>query len=298
MNGVLLIDKPEGCTSHDVVDEVRKIFKTEAVGHAGTLDPLATGLLVMLLGDATKLSQYLMDSRKLYRVRVLLGTRTDSGDITGQVIEEKPVPDVTEEMLDRAMKDLVGSLMLSVPIYSAVKVNGKKLYEYARNKQDVGVPVRTMRINHAQVIERTERELVVDVDCEKGTFVRSWVEKLGECLGTCATVKELRRVGSGHFDVKDALTLQQAAAQVESGAILSTLIPLKDVLVSWPMLKVLGRDQRLLQNGQIPNGVYSQLMHFKVEKGVRMIDDRGGLLALVVPDPKKGVRLAKVFGTH
>jgi tRNA pseudouridine55 synthase len=297
LDGVYLIDKQTGMTSHDVVDALRKILKTKAVGHGGTLDPLATGLLICLVGDATKLSQYVMAEEKSYLVGIRLGIRTDSGDITGAKIAESDASSVTEEMIKGFLPSLTGDLELEVPKYSAVKVKGKKLYEYARKNEDVELPKKTMSIREVKFLGFESGIISLEINCEKGTYVRSWVEELGRKLGCGATVESLRRTASGSFNINQAYTLSDLAAKNEAD-VLSGLVPLEDVLGHWPALKITGRDQSLMVHGQISKGVFSQVLHFDFKSGVRVLKEDGGLLALIVRDQAVGIKLARVFPNH
>lgn len=291
ISGLFLIDKKQGVTSHDVVDDVRRILGIKEVGHAGTLDPLATGLLICLVGEATKLSQYVMSEDKSYLVDVRFGVTTDSGDLTGQVLTEKEVPALDLDVVKSKIAEIVGTIQLPVPKYSAVKVAGRKLYEYAREKQDVEVPVKPMVIHEARLLDGAGPDVRVQILCEKGTYVRSWVEKLGDLLGVGATVKGLRRLTSGPFDVKDALTIEKLQAEQA----LMHLIPLVDVLQNWPGLKLQGHNEILVRNGQIPRAIFGQMTSFQTPTGFRLISENGGLLALVTKDQEKGLKLARVF---
>jgi len=295
-NGVYLIDKPSGLTSHDVVDELRKLLKNKAVGHGGTLDPLATGLLICLVGDATKLSQYVMAEEKTYVVGVKLGVRTDSGDITGQIIEEKDISSVTLEKIKSILPTLQGQLELKVPKYSAVKVKGKKLYEYARSNEDVEIPTKKMSIHSVSLLGFDEGRVNFQIDCEKGTYVRSWVEELGSLLGCGATVETLRRTRSGSFAINQAKTLK-VLGEESPDTLASGIVPLHDVLGQWPALKINGRDHSLMAHGQIPKGVFTQILHFDFGAGVRILNEDGGLLALIVRDAEKGIKIARVFSS-
>jgi tRNA pseudouridine55 synthase len=297
LNGVYLIDKQTGMTSHDVVEALRKALKTKAVGHGGTLDPLATGLLICLVGEATKLSQYVMAEEKSYIVGARLGLRTDSGDITGSKIEAKDASHVKAEEIKSYLAALTGDLELEVPKYSAVKVKGKKLYEYARKNEDVELPKKTMSIRQVNFLSFENGIVNLEIHCEKGTYVRSWVEELGRKLGCGATVESLRRTASGSFAVAQAFTLENLALKSED-EVLKGLVPLEDVLGHWPALRIAGRDQSLMVHGQISKGVFSQILHFDFKSGVRVLKEDGGLLALIVRDQAMGIKLARVFPNH
>lgn len=295
LNGALIIDKHSGVTSHDVVQSVRRLFQLKEVGHAGTLDPLATGVLVCLLGDATKLSQYVMSEHKSYEVGILLGVKTDTGDITGEKIKEGSLTGVNESSIKEKMALLTGSLDLEVPKYSAVKVEGKKLYEYARNNEDVALPVKNMVIQSLETLLIDVPRIRLKMNCEKGTYVRSWVEKLGEDLGCGATVESLRRLKSGEFRIENSVSLEKLESMDEAQR-QAQLVPIVDVLSDWPQLRVEGRDLVLLKNGQVPKTVYSQMLSQSFKgSGVRLTDDGGHLVAIALRDPKKGVKLARVF---
>lgn len=208
LRGVLLIDKPKGFTSHDVVARIRRLFKTKEVGHAGTLDPMAEGLLVVLLGEATKLSSYVTAEDKSYIAQMDFGYSTDTLDTEGEVNYRCEKLDLSQEQITQAATRLVGDLRLPVPIYSAVKLHGRKLYEYARSGQDVEIPVRTMRFYRSEVIEVSPESLRVKLDCEKGAYIRAWVGQLGEDLGAGATMTGLVRQSSGAFQLKDGIGLE------------------------------------------------------------------------------------------
>ena len=293
MNGILIVDKPQGVTSHDVVDELRKLLKQKSIGHAGTLDPLATGLLVCLVGEATKLSQFVMDQDKTYEVLVRLGVKTDSGDITGKIVQEKTV-EVNEDRVRDVVESLKGPLELCVPKYSAVKVAGRKLYEYARKQEDVEVPLKTMTIHEVKIKEIQPSAVHLEIWCGKGTYVRSWVEKLGELLGCGATVEKLRRIGSGRFGMEQATSLAEIAALPYEER-QTKLLPMPSALGDWPSLKLVGRDLVLVRNGQIPRGVMSMLRTMDERKGVKFITAEGRLAALAVREGLAKVKLARVF---
>lgn len=211
--GALLVDKPQSWTSHDVVAVVRKLFpKGTKVGHTGTLDPLATGLLVLLVGPATRLQEKLQGCDKVYSGKIRLGVSTDSGDVTGKVLEEKPVPPLTVEKLQALMDAKVGTVEMPAPAYSAVKHQGKPLYAYARKGIAVPEKMRTTTVHAWKALSFDGRELEHRLSCSSGTYVRSLAEVLGKELGCGAAVSTLRRESVGQFDLKDALTLDALKA--------------------------------------------------------------------------------------
>lgn len=226
MNGILLVNKPKGITSHDVVAKLRRVFMTKAVGHAGTLDPMADGLLILLLGEATKLSNYIMGQDKKYSAEIQLGLESDSWDAEGELLttkedfDQKKI-DFTEDQIKYAVTNLQGHLKFKVPVHSAIKVQGKKLYDYARKGQDVQVPTRVMKFyksiykassfNNFYIDSKDFKTQVVNVDleCEKGSYIRSWVHHFGQNLGCGALMSGLTRHQSGAFLLKEAVDYNQ-----------------------------------------------------------------------------------------
>lgn len=184
MNGILIVNKPQNFTSQDVVSKVKKILNEKKAGHTGTLDPLATGVLPVLLGNSTKLSKYLIEHDKVYVAKIKLGQRTDTGDIEGKVIEEKSVPEISVEKIKKALESFLGKGQQIPPMYSAIKINGKKLYEYARNGESVEVPPRNIEIYSMKLLEIEEKQIKFEVSCSKGTYIRTLCENIAETLGT------------------------------------------------------------------------------------------------------------------
>ena len=193
LHGVLLVNKPEGCTSHDIVDKVRRIVGQRQVGHAGTLDPMATGLLVLLLGEATKISDYLLNSQKGYRAKIKFGIETDTLDRTGEVLREQPVV-LDPELIAAEAKKLLGVLQLEVPKFSAVKVGGVKLVNAARKKVAVQTPTRPMEFIDLTIHEVTHHTLDLDLHCEKGAYIRAWAHQLGQNPGCGAALESLQNI--------------------------------------------------------------------------------------------------------
>lgn len=208
VSGILNIDKPAGITSYDVVDVIKKVFPGSKIGHTGTLDPVATGVLPILIGDATKLSEELTAENKLYRVKMLLGVETNTYDITGTIMFASVVSQDDIYIRER-IKRFIGKQEQTPPIYSAIKVNGKRAYQYAREGKEVELKPRTIEIydinNIAVDIKR--HEVTFDVFCSKGTYVRSLVNDIGKKIGCGATMIELTRLKNGDFDIKDSIKL-------------------------------------------------------------------------------------------
>ena len=206
MDGVLLVHKPAGMTSHDVVNRIRKIFHTKKVGHCGTLDPEATGVLVLCIGKATKALQFLMSETKEYQATLVLGQATDTYDASGQVVAQKPFQGVSH--VDAVLQSFVGSQEQLPPMYSAIKVNGKKLYEYARNHEKVEVQPRSIVIHHIELLDQHDQFTTFRVQCSKGTYIRSLCVDIGKKLGYPAHMQKLIRLASGHFRLENCFSLE------------------------------------------------------------------------------------------
>lgn len=209
-SGILNIDKPQGITSHDVVDVIRKIFKNAKVGHTGTLDPMATGVLPICIGEATKLTNELTCKTKKYRVKMLLGVETDTYDITGKIMFASVV-DSDEIYIKERIKRFVGKQEQMPPIYSAIRVDGKRAYSYARAGKDVEMQPRQIEIFAIDniVVNLELKEVEFDVTCSKGTYIRSLVNDIGKKIGCGATMCELRRLRNGNFDISDSIGLYE-----------------------------------------------------------------------------------------
>ena len=211
MDGVLIINKPKGYTSHDVVNVVRKKLNIKKVGHTGTLDPNATGVLPLLIGKGTKLSKYLIEHKKTYVATLKLGTKTDTGDSSGDIIEEKPIEfPVDEEKIKKVLNSFLGKQNQIPPMYSAIKVNGKKLYEYARKGQAVELKPRKIEIYSTELKNYDEKDKIVfEVECSKGTYIRVLCEDIAKSLGTAGHMEELQRTKVDKFDIKESLSLEE-----------------------------------------------------------------------------------------
>ncbi len=294
-NGLLLVDKPKGMTSHDVVSSVRRLAAQKQVGHAGTLDPLATGLMVVLMGEATKLSDFILSGDKSYVVEALLGVRYDTGDTDGSVIETKTV-DVTEQKIKAAVEELQGTFQWPVPIYSAMKVQGQKLYEKARAQEVFTPPSKPMTFYKAEFLGATMDRVQVRLSCSKGSFVRTWVEKLGEKLGCGAAVAVLRRESSFPYALQDAVTLTDGRLMTDDPP---HWIPFGQALPTWPVVKVEGLEEKLLRNGQISHrlGRFLEIeyMHLPAALGVKVISGKTKDLLAILTRGETGYSIRRVF---
>ena len=209
--GFLVVDKPVGLTSHDVVAIIRSTTGIRKIGHTGTLDPFATGVLPLAIGRATRLIQYLDEDLKIYVATVLLGVSTDTGDPTGEVREEKPVPELDEDRVRGVLDGMQGVRMQTPPMYSAVKVNGKRLYRYAREGKEVQVEARPIRIDSIELLEFAPPRLRIRIQCGRGTYARVLAEEIAAELGTVGHLESLRRSQSGHFIEAGALSMSEHA---------------------------------------------------------------------------------------
>ena len=213
MDGIIIINKEKNYTSNDVVQIVKKIFK-EKVGHTGTLDPMATGVLPILVGKGTLLSKYLINHDKIYTATLKLEIKTDTADITGNMIEQKecaPQTIMNEEKIKKVLKSFIGKREQTPPMYSAIKVNGKKLYEYARNGQKVKIEPRKIEIYNMELISisKKQKEITYRVSCSKGTYIRTLCEEIAEMLGNIGTMSKLNREQVGDFKIEDSITLEE-----------------------------------------------------------------------------------------
>jgi tRNA pseudouridine 55 synthase len=251
VDGIVLLDKPSGMTSNAALQTVRRLLNAAKAGHTGSLDPLATGLLPLCFGEATKVSGFLLDADKRYRVTVKLGERTDTGDSDGEVIESRPVA-VDRAQVEEALAAFRGPIEQLPPMYSAVRHQGQRLYELARQGVEVERTPRTVTIYELTLVEFRSPELVLDVHCSKGTYVRSLAESLGERLGCGAHVTALRRTGLGPFDAERMVTLEQLRALAERGQeeLDKVLLPMDIALKDWPELRLHGDAAYYLCQGQ------------------------------------------------
>ena len=229
--GILVVDKPQGITSHDVVDKIRRLYQTRRVGHAGTLDPMATGLLIILVGKATKASQYLMSQEKEYLGEATLGVTTDSQDADGEIAETHPVPALTETQITDAFKSMLGDQYQTPPMHSAKKIGGKKLYELARKGIEIEREPRFIRINLLELQSWVSPKFTFKVQCTKGTYIRTLAFDLGKKLGPGAHLSMLRRTQSGNLSIERGKTLEQLGA-MNAQQLRECLIPVNEVVPS------------------------------------------------------------------
>ncbi|PPE70893.1 tRNA pseudouridine(55) synthase TruB [Caldimonas thermodepolymerans] len=240
VHGVLLLDKPLGLSSNDALQKARRLYRAEKAGHTGTLDPLATGLLPLCFGAATKFSQVSLEADKTYRARLRLGVRTTTGDAEGEVLAERPVQ-VTREQVLTACARFTGEIDQVPPMYSALKRDGKALYEYARAGIEVEREPRRVTIHRIDVLDFRGDEVEIEVRCSKGTYVRTLAEDIGEALGCGAHLVALRRTGTGPLTLEGAVTLEQLEAMDEAGRD-RLLRPVDELLADWPVVRLEAED--------------------------------------------------------
>ena len=252
MNGIILIDKPQGWTSHDVVGKLRGILHERRIGHSGTLDPLATGLLVVFAGRATRAVEFAEADKKEYIAGLRLGISTDTQDITGRIINEGT--DLPDEMqLRKALERFKGELEQIPPMYSAVKVGGKKLYELARKGESIERKPRHITVFGLETAGREDNDCILNVVCSKGTYIRTLCHDIGTALGCGGCMSSLRRTKSGVFSVEDAYTITEVQDAADRGEADKLLLPADTLFAGYPELRADAANEKLLRNGCIVN---------------------------------------------
>ncbi len=274
-NGIINIYKEAGYTSHDVVARLRGILKQKKIGHTGTLDPAATGVLPVCLGSGTKLCDMLTDKSKEYRAVLRLGCETDTQDMTGTILAEKEVR-VTQEQAEEAILSFVGEYGQIPPMYSAVKVNGRKLYELAREGKEIERKPRKVEIYRIETEEIRLPFISMRVECSKGTYIRTLCHDIGRKLGCGGAMAELTRIRSGSFRIEEALRLEEAEKLRQEGRLEEKILPVDSVFAEYPRFTVEGQYRKLIENG---NAFYRRMAYGKelVMPGeqVRVYDDNG-----------------------
>lgn len=248
MIGILNVYKPKGMTSHNVVSFVRRQLNMKRVGHTGTLDPAATGVLPVLIGNATKLSDLIMADEKKYTARVVLGITTDTEDTTGEIIEKKEVS-VTKEQLIEAVKNFTGDIEQIPPMYSAIKVDGQKLYKLARKGVEIERKPRKITVYSIDVYDFDGTSFMMDVHCGKGTYIRSLCRDIGAFLGCGAAMDTLERTMSGIFTKENAYTFEQIEQAVKNGAVEELFIKPDDVLTDFERIDITAENEAKIRNG-------------------------------------------------
>lgn len=263
-NGILPVWKEKGMTSHDVVFKLRRILKMKKIGHTGTLDPEVEGVLLVCLGQATKLVEYLMDGEKIYRGEITLGYSTETEDAHGALVEQKPVESpLSLDEIDRAMSSFEGIITQIPPYYSAVKVNGRRLYEYARAGETVERPKRQARIDYFKRIteasydsQNAQQSWEFEVKCGKGTYVRTLAVDLGNKLGFPSHMSQLTRYATGGFHASQTHTLAEIQAKMDAHAIEEIIFPIEMGLSDFPQLELTEEQFAEVKNGKVLEATY------------------------------------------
>ncbi|MDD2489693.1 MAG: tRNA pseudouridine(55) synthase TruB [Bacilli bacterium] len=293
MEGIIPINKPKGYTSRDVVNEVSKILNIKKIGHTGTLDPIATGVLVLCMGKATKISSFITALDKCYQTEILLGVETDTLDITGNIIKKDKIPSLTEKDIKTVLLSFVGEIEQEVPLYSAVKVKGKKLYQYARAQEKVKLPKKKIMIKELNLIDgpvKVKDGIKFKIECKvsKGTYIRSLIRDIGYCLGTVATMTSLIRTKQGQYELSDCYTLDDLRKSNFK------IISIKDALLHLPIIKINAELSNKIRNGAIVE------RFFETEKAV-ILDLDDNVLAIYQIDSKDSNKVRPyqmIFSKH
>jgi tRNA pseudouridine55 synthase len=278
ISGVLVVDKPVGLTSHEVVQIIRHGTNIRRAGHTGTLDPRASGVLIVLIGPAVRLSEYVSASDKRYQAIIRLGATTDTFDADGRFTSKDETPQITEEQFETALKTFVGEIIQTPPPYSAVKVHGRPAYDMAREGEEVQLEPRKIQVYSLELLEWAPPEAVIDVYCSSGTYVRSLANDLGDKLGCGAYLTGLRRTKSGRFTLRDAVPLRKLREAFDAGNWYQFVIPAAEALSDWPALELNNEQVEAVRHGH----------RVAAEAGVtgmaRGISEAGELIALLEVD--------------
>lgn len=297
MDGILNIYKEKDFTSHDVVAKLRGILHMKKIGHTGTLDPQATGVLPVCLGRATKACDMMTEKSKVYEAVLLLGITTDTEDMTGQILEQKEVS-CSEAEVKAAAESFRGSYEQIPPMYSAIKVNGKKLYELAREGKNIERKARPVTIYDLTILKIDLPRVHMEITCSKGTYIRSLCRDIGEKLGCGGCMEELVRTRVGHFLIEDALTLNQVEALMKQERILEVLEPTDRVFASCPAVYAAKRDRKLVRNGNpLPETSLKLTDETKASgQWIRLYDDENNFIGIYQYDSdKKRIKPVKMF---
>ena len=264
MNGILVVNKEKDYTSRDVVNIISKEFKTKKVGHTGTLDPIATGVLVVTTGEATKISELLVSTYKEYIAEVTLGIKTDTLDITGNILETKEIK-LDKSKLEQTIKSFKKTYLQEVPIYSAVKVNGRKLYEYARNKEEVKLPKKEVEIKEIELLKYAENKFTFRCLVSKGTYIRSLINDICNELNIIGTMSSLKRTKQGEFKIEDSYTLEQIKNKKYK------LLEMQEVLKEYLQIEVNEYIENKIKNGCLLENRYDEDIIVFINKNQQVI---------------------------
>lgn len=297
INGIVNIYKEKGYTSHDVVAVLRKVVGQKKIGHTGTLDPDATGVLPVCLGRATKVCELLTDHDKTYEALLLLGKTTDTQDISGEVLEERDPGDLTEEEVRSCIESFIGEYDQIPPMYSALKVNGKKLYELAREGKTVERKSRKVQIHGIRILEMNLPHVRMEVECSKGTYIRTLCHDIGEKLQVGGCMEELERTKVGRFLKEDAVTLDEVRQKMEQGEGAELFTPLDQIFGELPAVTVTDAKAWMSYNGNdLPERFLLEKEEWTDGQEVRVYDSRKNFIGLYqYRAPKKLFHIKKMF---
>lgn len=296
MNGIINVLKPSGFTSHDVVAKVKRICGVKKVGHTGTLDPNAVGVLPILIGKATKLSDYLMEHDKVYRVIMKLGVSTTTCDAEGEILEQCENIDLDFETVNNAIVSFKGEIVQKPPMYSAIKVNGKKLYELARKGEEVEVPTRKVQIySISNIVQINNVEYMFDVSCSKGTYIRTLCVDIGEKLGVPAVMNGLIRLQTGDFKISESVTFDEIKENPDS-----VLIPM-DKAIKYPSAAVKEAALKYILNGRSSSVGFLIPIEGIIEDKIKLYDNQNSFLGIAEifydDENRKVFKLTNFLGT-
>lgn len=278
MDGLLVLDKPESWTSFDVVAKLRRITKTRSIGHTGTLDPMATGVLVVCLGKATRLVEYLIVHRKTYDATIRFGSSTTTDDRTGEIVARADPSQITRELIRKALPRFTGAILQTPPAVSALKIDGQRSYVLARAGQDPKHPPRPVEIDGISIECWNPPDLKITVECGPGTYIRSLARDLGEALGSAAHLLELRRTRVGHFGLKDASLMEEFVGERGHDMAEERLLPLQCALAGWPTVSITEEDRERVVHGMKLTFASMDSSPSDLAAG---IDGRGALVAIL-----------------
>lgn len=272
MDGIIIINKPVGITSRQVVSKVGKMVKEKKAGHTGTLDPMASGVLPVLLGKATKLSKYLVEHDKKYIATLYLGEKRDTGDSEGNIIEKKDIPVLNINIIENVLRSFWGKVQQIPPMYSAIKVQGKKLYEYARNGIEIEREPRLIEIYGIKLLEYNENQIKFEVFCSKGTYIRALCEDIAEKLGTVGYMQNLERIQVDKFSIENSVKLNELTENYNN------IITIEQYFNYLEKIVLNSRKLELFLNGvkltfEVPNGIYNIYNSNNEYIGIGIVED-------------------------
>ena len=275
INGILLLDKQLGFSSNSSLQKAKRLFNAQKAGHTGSLDPLATGMLPICFGEGTKISAFLLESNKCYQTVAQLGQTSSTGDAEGEILSERTVPELSSEKINDILQQFTGEISQIPPMYSALKKDGRPLYELARKGEVVERKPRQITIHSLVLLNQTEDTLTLDVACSKGTYIRTLVEDIGEALGCGAYVKELRRTVVTPFESCEMFNFEQLEALKESGELSKVLLPIDSALQQWDSIHISKANTALFLMGQTVKAESANL-----HDDVRVYSENGDFLGI------------------